>query len=306
MGAAVTAPADFDALARVVQRMDPAATLLRAWPLTGGVSAQVTALEVARADGHTERLVVRRHGATDLAHNPRIARDEHELLRIARAHGLAAPRSYGYDESGELLPTPYLVTEFVEGETAFEPADLNGYLAQAAAQLAAIHGVPDSPELDFLPRAATALDALRQQPDDSLNERHIRATLEAAGPPAPVNAPALLHGDYWPGNLLGRAGALAAVLDWEDARVGDPLTDLGNSRLEFLCFFGPDAMRAFTERYLAAAPIDTRPLPSWDLRAALRMCATLPTFGLDAAVERQLRERHAWFVAEALTRLGTG
>jgi aminoglycoside phosphotransferase (APT) family kinase protein len=39
----------------------------------------------------------------------------------------------------------------------------------------------------------------------------------------------LLHGDFWPGNALWRDGALVAILDWEDAAIGDPLADVANA-----------------------------------------------------------------------------
>jgi aminoglycoside phosphotransferase (APT) family kinase protein len=112
-----------------------------------------------------------------------------------------------------------------------------------------------------------------------------------------------LHGDYWPGNILWKDGRLAAVIDWEDARVGDPLDDLANCRLEFLWTLGVDAMNEFTERYKSQTSIDCTNLPYWDLVAALRPCGKLSTWGLDAAVEQQMRNRHRSFVDEAITAL---
>jgi aminoglycoside phosphotransferase (APT) family kinase protein len=120
-----------------------------------------------------------------------------------------------------------------------------------------------------------------------------------------VNASVLLHGDFWPGNLLWRDGALAAVIDWEDAQVGDPLADLGNSRLEFLWALGHEAMTGLTNRYLALTAIDTGALPYWDLVAALRPCGKLADWGLEPATEQRMRQRHAWFVDQAFKGLGT-
>ena len=54
----------------------------------------------------------------------------------------------------------------------------------------------------------------------------IRDMLASAWPFPRPNPPALLHGDYWPGNILWKDGRLAAVIDWEDACLGDPLVDL--------------------------------------------------------------------------------
>ncbi len=87
--------------------------------------------------------------------------------------------------------------------------------------------------------------------DDSLAEGRIRAALEAAWPWPQQNTSALLHGDYWPGNILWRDGRLVGVIDWEDAALGDPLADLANSRLEIFWAFGGDVMHDFTRRYTA-------------------------------------------------------
>jgi aminoglycoside phosphotransferase (APT) family kinase protein len=260
----------------------------------------VTALEVERADGRTTKLVVRQHGEVDRASNPHIARDEFALLRIAQAHGVAAPKPYFFDESCTLFPTPYLVVEFVDGDPEFAPADLADYLERAAAQLAKIHGIPDSPDLSFLPRQNQGFGKRPVEFDASMGEARIRAALEAARPVAQLNDSVLLHGDYWPGNILWNGGELVAVIDWEDARVGDPLADLANSRIEFLWAFGVEAMREFTDRYRSMTNVDLATLPYWDLRAALRPCGKLSAWGLDDETERRMRDRHALFVTQAI------
>jgi aminoglycoside phosphotransferase (APT) family kinase protein len=295
---------EFAQFQRLVGQVVPHGTLRRAWRLTGGVSAEITALEIERTDGPAVKLVVRRHGAIDRARNPHVARDEYDLLRMARDNGLTVPNAYLYDESGRIFPTPILVVAYVDGETVFETADLAGYVGQAATELARIHGVTDAPELAFLPRQEIGVGERPAALDAALGEGRIRDAIEAAGPVRQVNASVLLHGDYWPGNLLWRDGHLAAVIDWEDAAVGDPLADLANARLEFLMAFGPDALIAFTDRYRALMTVDLTNLPYWDLCAALRPCGKLAGWGLDAATERQMRERHAQFVAAALTTLG--
>ena len=71
---------------QLVQNIDPTSKLLRAWDLKGGVSAQVTALEVEQPGGHTKKMVVRQYGVVDLQHNPQIAADEFKLLRILQSN----------------------------------------------------------------------------------------------------------------------------------------------------------------------------------------------------------------------------
>lgn len=298
-------PHDEARLRELARRIEPDATFRRAWRLGGGVSAEVSVIELERRDGQRRRLLVRRHGEADRTRNPQIARDEFALLRIAHAHGLAVPRPVHLEESGGLFPTPVLVLEYVEGKTEFAPADLTAYSTQAAGQLARIHALPALPALSFLPRQDSNVGSRPARLDATLDEGRIRDALGAAWPVPSVQQPVLLHGDYWPGNLLWRDGRLVAVIDWEDARLGDPLADLGNARLELLWAFGPEAMTALTDQYLADVTIDAGALPYWDLIAALRPRGKLGGWGLPDETERRMRERHAWVVAQALDRLGT-
>jgi len=290
---------------QVVQRMDPHCKLLRTWKLKGGVSAQVTALEIERPDGRTQKLIARRHGEADLKRNPHIAADEFKLLQLLHSVGVAAPRPYHFDQSGEIFSTPYIVIEYIEGQPEFAPADLPDFILQFATHLCRIHKVDASKlDLSFLPQQAQILtDRLRARPenvDDSLDEGRIRDALETVWPIPQRNTPALLHGDFWPGNLLWRDGELAAIIDWEDAALGDPLADVANSRLEMLWAFGTDAMHMFTQQYQSMTTIDFTNLTYWDLCAALRPVSKLAQWGLDEVTEKTMRERHRWFVAQAL------
>ena len=176
-------------------------------------------------------------------------------------------------EAGLRVPHPrllegegaYVVTDFVESEPAPSPAEVTRAVAAA---LVEIHGL-DTTEFSFLP------------------------TLEEPG--------VLLHGDLWPGNVLWRDGRIAAILDWEDAAIGDPLRDLAVSRLELLWAYGREAMHELTERYRGAQrQIDLGGLAARDLEAARRLTPQLPNWGLDAETEATMRQRSEEFVVEAL------
>jgi aminoglycoside phosphotransferase (APT) family kinase protein len=287
-------PGQFEALAR---RIDPRGRLLRAWELKGGVSAQVTTFEIELADGRTERLIVRRHGAVDRTRNPRIAADEFRLLQLLEAAGVPAPRPRYLDRDGELFATPCLVVEYVEGESP--PAGLaeSELVDQLAAVLAQIHRVANASFL--LQRTITS-----ELPSRSEEERRIRDVLRAAHPLPERNRPVLLHGDFWPGNTLWRDGRLVAVIDWEDAAIGDPLADVANARLELLWARGAEAMEDFTHRYQAcAAEVDLTDLPYWDLWADLRLAGRTTEWGLDDATTKAMRVGHEAFVAQALAKL---
>ncbi len=297
---------EFAAFEQVAQKAVPGGRLLRAWPLTGGVSARVTALEIERADGSAITLVVRLYGEVNLRVIPNVAAHEFRLLQAVYAAGIPAPKPHYFDMSGAVFPTPYIVVDFVTGETDFAPADLAGTLAQFAALLVRIHAV-DGCDLGFLPLRANGTTArLRDrpaQPDDSVGEGLIRGALEAVWPLAPRNPVGLLHGDYWPGNVLWKDGQLAAVIDWEDSALGDPLSDVAVARLDVLWAFGVEAMHDFTQQYRAATALDWVDLPYWDLAAALRPIGKFTTWALDAAAAEKMIEKHHFFVKQAFEML---
>ncbi len=177
-----------------------------------------------------------------------------------------------------------------------------------AKRLADIHAVDwQVAGLDVLPeqrqRYAHRVCCRPDRLDDSLSEGQVREHLEAHLPCWQVNAPVLLHGDYWPGNTLWRNGYIAAVIDWEDAAIGDPLQDVANCRMELLWAFDATCMGTFTRTYLEMTSIDASSLPVWDLYAALGPASKLSGWGLDADTERRMRLLHADFVAQAIAQL---
>jgi aminoglycoside phosphotransferase (APT) family kinase protein len=293
---------------QIVQQFEPQSKLLRTWELKGGVSAQVTALKIEQSDGKIKKLIVRRHGAVDLKHNPHIAADEFKLLQLLQSVGMATPKPYHLDQSCEIFSTPYLVIEFIEGKPEFAPSHVTDFIFQLAKNLVKIHSVDGSKlDVSFLPQQEEIHDEkLRERHtkvDESLDERHIRDAVESVWPLPRRNTSVLLHGDFWPGNILWRDGQLVAVIDWEDAQVGDPLADVANSRLEILWAFGINAMQSFTDQYQSMSTIDFTNLPYWDLYAALRSATQIAEWGLEKTTEKSMREAHSWFIAQAFEKL---
>ncbi|MFZ5916326.1 MAG: phosphotransferase family protein [Chloroflexota bacterium] len=308
-------------LQQIVQRIAPQGRLLQSWELTGGLSAQMTALEMLHPDGRTERVILRRRGKAGLPEHLQGAATEFRLLQVLHAAGLAAPRPYHLDVSGEIFPMPYLVLEYVAGSPEFAPANPIDCSRQMAAHLAGIHRFDGlRPDLSFLPRQAQGCTELaRRQPAGvatSLDEGRIREALASTWPSIQRNAPVLLHGDFWPGNVLWRNGRLVAVIDWEDASLGDPLVDLAISRLDVAWIFGVEAMQAFTRHYQALTAIDDRHLPHWDLCAALRLArlvgsqltdwaAFFAPLGRTDITELTIRQGYRFFVDQALEKLAS-
>lgn len=288
----------FDALAR---RLVPGGRLVRVWPLEGGVSAAMHGLEVECAGGGLRRLVVRRHGAAawkDREHD--VTATEFALLQALREQGVPVPEPLRVDTSCELLPTAYLVMAFVEGTTTVADEALPGALRQMAETLARLHALDvDAAELPPLPAREDPREAgLAFLPKDALGDRLRTAFARPARAGTPPRR-SLLHGDYWPGNILWQDGRLAALLDWEDAALGDPLSDLACARVELLCGYGEAAMDAFTEHYCALARVDLEGLALWEIYVSASALATMGSWGLAPADEARRRRSTRAFLERA-------
>jgi len=274
--------------AALLERTFPGARVLAARPLEGGVSASMSAADILLADGTRRTVVVRRRPSGLVA--------EHRVMTLARAAGLPVPEPLWSRDD-------VLVMAFVDGSARFDRTDVTDLVHRLADQLADIHRIPgDRLEMGFLPRRT---DWHREE---KLEERVRRIVGRAA--PSPDAPSVLLHGDFWPGNVLWRDGTVVAVVDWEDAAVGPALADLAVARLDVLWIFGLDAMRAFTECYLTATSVDPTDLPYWDLSALRRpvgdfaaWAAGYPALGRPDVSEATLRQGHRWFVDEALRAL---
>lgn len=306
-------------LEEIVRVIAPESRLLRAWPLQGGISAEMTAFEIKHPDGHISRLILRRPSAPTLERNPRAAEDEFRVLQLTKALGLAVPGTCQLDASGTIFFRPYLVTEYIDGKPEFPSAPGRDFTFQLANHLAMIHRADLSgKDISFLPRAGNECVEVSLKPSPisppALDVQHIHEVMERASPPVGRNKSALLHGDYWPGNLLWRNHQLVAVIDWEDAQIGDPLLDLAVTRLDVLWIFGLDAFESFTQQYQTLMDIDYANLPYWDLCATLRLARLV---GLDLAewtaffipygrhdiTEHTLREHFQLFITQALENL---
>ncbi len=134
--------------------------------------------------------------------------------------------------------TPYGVYPKLPGEPLQTLSSVAA--GQLAGVIAALHGVPvrEAVELgvtgdpgDWRPayagwaaRARARVLPLVAPEDRAEAERRLAAPLELAAD----GAPRLTHGDLHPAHLLGdpARGVLTGVLDWADASLGDPATDL--------------------------------------------------------------------------------
>ncbi len=188
----------------------PGATDLH--PLRGGFGS--TDLWVFRPDPGESRLVARLFPVGSF----RVAEREALAMHAAASHDLPVPDVVA---RGAVEGRPVLVTEFVEGETAFERLaarpDRAGDTGRAMGtamgrlhQVAAPVGL-SSPG-DWIARGGPAVEPLRD--------------LLSAVP----DQDRLLHLDFHPFNVLMQGDLVTGVIDWENTLTGPPHMDLARTR----------------------------------------------------------------------------
>lgn len=297
----------FQKFKQLIQEFLPDSQLLKIESLTGGISTQTTKLEVKLSDGSKKKFVVRQHGERDRASNPNIARDEFKLLQALYQSDV--PTAKPYHVSDDVFDYPCIVLEYIEGQAEFTPENLENTIKKMADALISIHSIPNAETtFDFLPAQSLRYTYRLKNPpakiDESLSEGQIRDALKSVWELPEVNERVLLHGDYWAGNVLWKKCQLVAAIDWEDAMLGDPLADLGDSRIAILWSFGREAMTQFTEHYQSKMHhLDYRYLPYWDLCATLRPISQFSNWANNADHEKMMRREHHWLVNQALSKI---
>ena len=213
-------------------------------PLTGRLIAGGRSNLTYEVSDGTRSWVVRR---PPLGHVLATAHDmgrEYRVISALRDTSVPVPLTYALCTDPDVIGAPFYVMSDVDG-VAYRTADqivvlgptrIRAIAERLIATLALLHTVPPAevgladfgrPE-GFLARQVRRwkkqLDASRSRPIAGIDELY---ALLAANPPDGT-PPAIVHGDYRLDNVLvGSDDKIAAVVDWEMATLGDPLTDVG-------------------------------------------------------------------------------
>lgn len=281
--------------APLVQHWWPGSTLIDIERLQGGVSADVIRLDLKEANGSDLSVVLRVHGES---HSGHAAQLEFDLLNALFVKGLPVARPLAVDESKSILANDYLVLTLIGGSSLIKPRDQTACIKRAAQLLARIHQT--SPEdLPELPARHEPLPEVFDYWPQGAEWKELKTYLEQAS-----NAPfsgdaALCHGDFWPENILWREGRITGVLDWEDAALGDPLSDLACSRLEFRYRFDVEGMQTLTRAYQAERIVDIERLALWQVYVAAAAQCFMGEWGLPADQEAHMRKTALLAIREA-------
>jgi aminoglycoside phosphotransferase (APT) family kinase protein len=180
---------------------------------------------------------------------------EYTVLSALAGSDVPVPRTLAFCDDDAVNDAPFYVMEKVDGEILRTPAQLASLPAADARRcseelidvLVAIHAVdyraaglsefghPDGYVERQVRRWGEQWERSKSRELPEIEE--LARRLRAALPDSP--APTIVHGDYRLDNTMLAAddpGRIVAVLDWEMATLGDPLSDVGL----FLVYWGRD------------------------------------------------------------------
>lgn len=277
--------------AELAGRLGP---ITRVRPLLGGTHR--TLFEVALSGGTS--VVVRGYGE-----DAEEATYEASVLQWLERVGIAAPRVLAEAPAA-------LAISRVRGEPVYMPRDVTRWVEGLARGLAELHRAPlegaaflrdhRRSQAEYLAKGPPEED--RAHPDcarlwEALRRLYPRLT--------PVK-PALMHGDYFTGNVLWWRGRVSGVIDWDDAGLAEPGNDVGNCRAELAMHPGGEAPDLFLRAYQSEmGPLADRPF--WDLHGAQwlfpdpeRYFEPLRDMGAQGLSAQMMRDRLHGFIESAL------
>ncbi|MBT3269144.1 phosphotransferase [Candidatus Poribacteria bacterium] len=249
------------------------------------------------------RLVLKTYENPDLDREAK-ARREFRALQMLREADVPTPEPIWLDDRGALLGAPAIASGFIDGVEPNCDEDAVAYATAAAAMLARIHrtAICDSDMPILMDGNAECVWFLKAGVPDYMHTHphgellwHAIADMHAQ---TTSTSRALLHTDFWTGNVLWDGRDIVAVLDWEEAAYGDPAIDVAYCRMDMhLNGMGSAIADQFLRRYEEAAGRPVEHLALWELAAAVRPMH-------DGEWEHECRDELLGFIADARRRAG--
>jgi aminoglycoside phosphotransferase (APT) family kinase protein len=250
--------------------------ILRVRRLRGGLGAYTHVLTLEAPDGSRENVVLRRHFVRESFH-PERAEREFRTLQLVNDAGIPSPKPLHIDVTGEYFGAPALLLSYLPGRSLYEPRDEGSWTEQLARVMLSIHAIsPAQRDLSWLPRfsrdeIARELEELRSEADKAgALARRVHAALIANLDSVAWPEPCLIHEDFWPGNTVWFRQRLVGVIDWVNAKVGDPRCDVTQCAIDAMLVLGIEAYDRLRATYQTMAPAPLQDLWYFDLFNGLR------------------------------------
>ena len=245
-------------LQKVLNSFVPGLELIHFEPLTGGVSSEVFLIEAKQ--NKTQIKLVLRYEAGPPSKND--IKNEFNLLQALANTNIPSAEPLFIDTSCKILDKPFMLLSFLEGDINIPNTDNLDLITKMADQLRSIHSINPA-LLPDLPIQIDPMEGLLKYLPKGDEWMEIRNYLSSLKNTAFEGQRVFLHGDFWPGNILWAKDQIVAVIDWDYAAIGDPVSDLAVSSLEMRYEYGKEGMNQLCEAYLKHSMIDNSRFSLW-------------------------------------------
>lgn len=249
------------------------ATVERVIRLKGGVAGSTHAVDLGAAGW----VVLKRHPTPD----PGPLEAEYERLAFVSGRvAVTTPEPLAFD-AGDWFGRPALVMRRVPGRSHLHGGTTGPWVDRLAATLAALHATSlpaELPEPFTRPHAWQTWrppDPARLRPTPLTERlidvaRSLQADLARRRPPDVLN-----HHDFHPGNVTWVRDRVAAVIDWQESKIGPAAAEVAYCRSDLAASHSEEAADRFLAAYRAAAGTDLDDVSRWDAMwtvNAMRWC----------------------------------
>ena len=231
--------------------------------LSGGFSTDVFLLELTKSE-NISKLVLRMEAGLPSENS---AKTEYKLLECLKETTIPSAVPVYLDSSGSHLGKPFFISSYIEGTQNLGSKDDAFFIETIANQLKNIHMV-NTDNLPKLPLRVDPLEGLLDYLPKKDNWIEIREYIKELSFEKYNEDFKLLHGDFWPGNLLWKSHNIVGVVDWDYAAIGDPLYDLAVSCLMFRYLYGRQDMESFKVAYIDQSEFDEKRFLLWSINIA--------------------------------------
>ena len=245
--------------------------------MRGGIGARTQVVTIEDAGGVRSNAVLRVYLPREALDLER-ARREFRTIDLVHAAGVPSPNPLFLDAEGAYFGTPAMLLSYIPGRPMYQPRDVSSWCGGLVRAMRSIHAItPEAHDLGWLPRfgreeMAAELEELQGKVavhEDAL-AREVLEVLDAGFDRVGWPNGCLTHEDFWPGNTVWYRGQLVGVIDWANAKVGDPRIDLSQCRIDALLANGIEVSDALRDAHADMAPDEVRDLWFIDLFQGLK------------------------------------
>lgn len=215
---------------------------------------------------------------------------EAAALRDLYQAGYPVPELHLLVESNKVIGTPFIVTQFLDGQPLNtliqeQPQLMSAWLDRFASLMLKLHSLPWQDVSDFFTPALAPLEFAERQvrwwegrakvyraEETAEGFQWLRSSLYRTRNAARTS---LVHRDFQLNNVLAAGNKITGVVDWGELTIADPAVDAGWTRMMLSTEISPECGDLFADAYCRRSPDAAETIAFWEVFAACKRLTLL-------------------------------